>query len=77
MLAKEKEEVSESWSTEGRRLVGGEGGVALNTAEHRGVVVGGCIAYSTPLEPIIYILISHTLLLPPTNLRTYIHLRPL
>lgn len=62
----------EGWSV-GR----GEGGGALNTAEHRGVVVGGCIAYSTPLQPIIYILISHTLLLPATNLRTYIHLRPL
>lgn len=53
------------------------GVVALNTAEHRGVVVGGCITYSTLLQPIIRTLISHTLFLPARNLRTYIHLCPL
>lgn len=50
----------------------GEGDIALNTAEHRGVVVGGCSTYSTLLELAIHILILHTLSLPATNLDTFI-----
>ena len=59
-------------SAGGKEAGRGGGGVALNAAEHRGAVVGGCIIYSTLLQPAIYILILHTLVLPATNLDTFI-----
>lgn len=46
--------------------------VDLDTAEHTGVVVGGCITYSTLLHVAILILILHTLIPPATNLETFI-----
>lgn len=49
---------------------GGDG--APDSAEHRGVVVGGCITYRTLLQLSIHILILHTLILPATNLDTFI-----
>lgn len=55
----------------GRRLVR-EGHVALNTADNRGVVAGGCITYSALLKLAILTLILHTLILPTTNLDTFI-----
>lgn len=59
--------------TECRRRETGRGGdVSLNTAEHKSMVVGGCITYSTPLQPANHILILHTLILPATNLDTFI-----
>lgn len=69
--AKGREEDTESSECRGKEA-GRGGDVALNTAEHRGVVVGGCITYSTLLQPAIHILILHTLILPATNLDTFI-----
>lgn len=69
--AKRREEDAGS-SECGGKEAGRGGGVALNAAEHRGAVVGGCIAYSTLLQPAIHILILHTLILPATNLDTFI-----
>lgn len=51
----------------------GRGGdVALNTAEHRGAAAGGCITFSAQLQPAVHIVILHTLILPATNLDTFI-----